>query len=171
MWGSPILSETNSGRPQGGEQLTRAPSRTGELFACGEILGAKAVGGYGYGSKESHQETAGFSPSFHLPGFHLGYIFLTHSHINPYPNDVQAVPSSNSYPGEQGARWAVHVSGKGGTGRAPSSNHEKNNNIFCCCGVPWAAPRGLNETRVCLPVDNHRGRLSCVFQLIAIPPV
>ena len=28
--------------------------------------------GYGYGSKLSHQRTAGFSPRFHLPGFHLG---------------------------------------------------------------------------------------------------
>ena len=23
--------------------------------------------------------TAGFSPRFHLPGFHFGYLFLTHS--------------------------------------------------------------------------------------------
>ena len=25
---------------------------------------------------------AGFSPWFHLPGFHFGYLFLTHSHLN-----------------------------------------------------------------------------------------
>ena len=35
---------------------------------------------YGCGSKLSHQGTAGFSLWFHLPGFHFGYLFLTHSH-------------------------------------------------------------------------------------------
>ena len=25
--------------------------------------------------------TAGFGPCFHLPGFHCGYVFLTHSHL------------------------------------------------------------------------------------------
>ena len=29
----------------------------------------------------TRNRTAGFSPWFHLPGFHLGYPFLTHSHI------------------------------------------------------------------------------------------
>ena len=38
------------------------------------------LGALGYGSKLRHQ-TAGFSPCFHLPGFHLGYLFLTHSHL------------------------------------------------------------------------------------------
>ena len=32
------------------------------------------------GSKLNHQGTTGFSPWFHLPGFHFGYLFLT-SHI------------------------------------------------------------------------------------------
>ena len=36
----------------------------------------------GCGSKLNHQGTAGFSPCFLLPGFHFGYHFLTHSHIN-----------------------------------------------------------------------------------------
>ena len=35
---------------------------------------------YGYGSKLSHQGTAGFGPCVHLPGFHFGYLFLTHTH-------------------------------------------------------------------------------------------
>ena len=35
----------------------------------------------GYGSKLNHQGPAGFGPCFHLPGFHFGYIFLTHSQI------------------------------------------------------------------------------------------
>ena len=35
----------------------------------------------GCGSKLNHQGTAGCSPSFHLPGFHFGYIFLTHSQL------------------------------------------------------------------------------------------
>ena len=33
------------------------------------------------GQNETRNWTAGFSPSFHLPGFHLGYIFLTHNHV------------------------------------------------------------------------------------------
>ena len=33
----------------------------------------------GYGSKLS--QTAGFGPCFHLPGFHRGYLFLTHSQL------------------------------------------------------------------------------------------
>ena len=35
---------------------------------------------HGYGSKLSHQGTAGFSPCFHLPGFYIGVtLFLTTS--------------------------------------------------------------------------------------------
>ena len=33
-----------------------------------------------YGSKLSHWGTADFSLCFHLPGFHFGYLCLTHSH-------------------------------------------------------------------------------------------
>ena len=36
---------------------------------------------YGCGSTLNHQGTADFSPCFHLPGFHFGYLFLTHSRI------------------------------------------------------------------------------------------
>ena len=36
----------------------------------------------GHGSKLNLQVTAVFSPWFHLPGFHVGHIFLTHSHVN-----------------------------------------------------------------------------------------
>ena len=36
---------------------------------------------YGCGSKLSHQGKACFSHGFHLPGFHFGYPFLTHSHM------------------------------------------------------------------------------------------
>ena len=35
----------------------------------------------GCGSKLIHQGTAGLSPCFHLPRFHFGYLFLTHSHV------------------------------------------------------------------------------------------
>ena len=40
---------------------------------------------YGYGSKMNHQGTAGLSPCFHFPGFHFGYIFLTHCHMGILP--------------------------------------------------------------------------------------
>ena len=36
---------------------------------------------FGYGSQLDHQGTAGFSLCFHLPGFHFGYLFLTHTHL------------------------------------------------------------------------------------------
>ena len=37
----------------------------------------------GYGSKLNHKKTAGFSPCFHLLGFHWGYPFLTHTQMEP----------------------------------------------------------------------------------------
>ena len=51
----------------------------------------------GYGSKINHQElgAAGFSPCFHLSGFHFGYILLTHSHLEP-KQQVPA-PSKDSF--------------------------------------------------------------------------
>ena len=36
-----------------------------------------------YGSKLSHQGTAGFGPCYCLAGFHFGCLFLTHSHLIP----------------------------------------------------------------------------------------
>ena len=33
----------------------------------------------GHRSTSNHQVTAGFRPCFHLPAFHFGYLFLTHS--------------------------------------------------------------------------------------------
>ena len=59
---------------------------------CAESRGAHGAGvpskriclgqaEYGYGTQLNHQGTAGFSPCFHLPGFHLGYLFLTHRNM------------------------------------------------------------------------------------------
>ena len=39
-----------------------------------------------------HQGTAGFSPFSHLPGFHFGYLFLTHSHLSKVKVYLQALP-------------------------------------------------------------------------------
>ena len=36
---------------------------------------------FGGGSKLNQLGTTGFSPWFHLPGFHFGYPFSTHSHL------------------------------------------------------------------------------------------
>ena len=44
----------------------------------------------GCGSELSHQGTAGFSPWFHLPGFHFGYPFWTHSHSQINDQGVRA---------------------------------------------------------------------------------
>ena len=35
--------------------------------------------------KINHKGTTGFSPAFHLPGFHLGYLLLTHSQLDGSP--------------------------------------------------------------------------------------
>ena len=42
---------------------------------------------HGCGSKLSQEGTAGFSLWFHLPGFHFGYLFLTHSHMASWRGD------------------------------------------------------------------------------------
>ena len=47
----------------------------------------------GYGSKVNHQGTADFGPCFHLPGFHLGYLFLTHSQEGPCIHEGELVVS------------------------------------------------------------------------------
>ena len=48
------------------------------------------------GSILSHQGTAGFRPCFHLPGFHFGYLILTHSHMNQIETKVKTPsPSGN----------------------------------------------------------------------------
>ena len=58
--------------------LCDASGRMSKALTFGTSL-HKLTGGYG--SKLNHQGTAGFSPCFHLPGFHFGYIFLTHSQV------------------------------------------------------------------------------------------
>ena len=54
---------------------------------CRGLSGARAIFSdrkgcaiYSCGSK-FRRGYAGFGPCFHLPGFHLGYIFLSHGHI------------------------------------------------------------------------------------------
>ena len=49
------------------------------------------------GSKLNHQETAGFSPCFHLPGFHFGYLFLTHSHVCVTTASIPATATAARY--------------------------------------------------------------------------
>ena len=55
--------------------------------AGGQGAGGTAQGGAsaenGYGSKFNHRGTAGFRTGFHLPGFHFGYLLLTHSEMTP----------------------------------------------------------------------------------------
>ena len=48
------------------------------LHACARWESWGVMGSHGCRSTSNHQETTGFSPCFHLPGFHLGYLFLTH---------------------------------------------------------------------------------------------
>ena len=63
-----------------------------------------------YGSKLSHQRTAGFSPCFHLPGFQFGVtLFLTHIH---HPS---ASPSSGQMPCSSPC-WTVTEAKRGSLG-------------------------------------------------------
>ena len=48
----------------------------------------------GYGSELCHQGTTDCSPCFHLPGFHVGYLCLTHSQICLGRDSVQHVGST-----------------------------------------------------------------------------
>ena len=61
----------------------------------------------------SHEGTAVFGPWFHLPGFHFGYLFLTHTHFMPcFPGDLVAF-WPNGFPaisdGSRGLSIAVAV--------------------------------------------------------------
>ena len=58
--------------------------RQGQQVGC-PLSGQLWISSLGSGSKLNHQGTTGFSPWFHLPGFHFGYLFLTHSHLAPVP--------------------------------------------------------------------------------------
>ena len=64
-----------------GDSQNRFPEVLGFLFASLSIP-------TGYGSKLSHQGTAGFGRCFHLPGFHFVYLFLTHTQPNGGPNPL-----------------------------------------------------------------------------------
>ena len=52
----------------------------------------------GYGSNLNQQGTTGFSPCFHLPGFHFGDLFLTHVPSPKSPFEVRRSPQSPEEP-------------------------------------------------------------------------
>ena len=71
-------------------------------------LAKTCVWQYGYGSKLTHHGTAGFGPWFHLLGFHLGYLFLTHSHISSrglVPSSLQTMLEPYVYPLHMWMGW------------------------------------------------------------------
>ena len=84
-WAKERAKEAAAGL-EGGE-ATAAP-RTGRGAG---VRGSHAVGmplwqsRCGYGSKFNHQGTTGFGLCFHLPGFHVGCLLLTHSHADSRP--------------------------------------------------------------------------------------
>ena len=45
------------------------------------FLLARTLEDLAMGQNSSRNRTAGFCPCFHLPGFHFGYLFLTHSQL------------------------------------------------------------------------------------------
>ena len=61
---------------------------------------------YGYGSKLSHQGTAGCSPCVHLPGFHFGYLFLTQPYAAPAVEDS----ASRAYSEREGSTFRQPLS-------------------------------------------------------------
>ena len=62
------------GRPVDRRRGSLGGSKMGESTSW--VLESRPIG-----SKFNHQGTTGFSSWFHLPGFHFGYPFLTHSQL------------------------------------------------------------------------------------------
>ena len=61
----------------------------------------------GYGSK-LNQGTAGFSPWLHLPGFHFGHLFLTHSHVVQFDDFMAFIGAfCRSHMARWTRRWVV----------------------------------------------------------------
>ena len=50
---------------------------------------------FGCGSKIQPPGDRRFCPGFHLPGFHVGYPFLTYGHIWPFPHEMQTILSES----------------------------------------------------------------------------
>ena len=68
--------------------------------ANAKVLGSTNPQAHGYGSKLNHQETAGFSPCFHLLGKHLVSIFDPHPH-----SGAGNVPAWNKKWTLEGTSW------------------------------------------------------------------
>ena len=67
---------------------TRVRTRA-RLIRPGHGSGKKRKDHLGMGQNQTTRNwTAGFSPWFHLPGFHLGYLLLTHSHFKSWEGDL-----------------------------------------------------------------------------------
>ena len=82
--------KTETGCLRGGSLSTQVVAEGVQALKCskpkgsiqsGQTCNAAGVASLGCRSKLNHEGTAGFSPCFHLPRFHLGYLFLTHSHL------------------------------------------------------------------------------------------
>ena len=59
------------------------------MSEVGELMqGNRGIRVYGCGSKLNRTGYAGFGLCFHLPGFHFGTGFLSHSHIH-FGNPLQ----------------------------------------------------------------------------------
>ena len=87
---------------------------------------------FGYGSKLNHQGTAGFSPCFHLPGFHFGYIFLTHGYLAEC--EVGSCPRDAGRTYLSWDQWVAtgefrHATGMGARGQA----WQPQGPWHCCC--------------------------------------
>ena len=63
----------------------RKPSKTQRLREArfrATLFPFEVTLSFGHGSKLNDQGTAGFASCFHLPGFQLGYLVLTHCHLD-----------------------------------------------------------------------------------------
>ena len=87
----------------------RGSITTGNMFSC--FPGDLSTNGYR--SKLNHQETAGLSPCFHVPGFHFRYIFLTHGQIKApvsiFPRGVEELTAGarrEAPEGDQPSDWS-----------------------------------------------------------------
>ena len=72
---------SSRGVPTNAEQVLQIEPGTGRVQLIGPVFKGDWSLGTGCGSKLNRRGYAGFGPCFHLPGFHFGTGFLSHSQL------------------------------------------------------------------------------------------
>ena len=120
-------------------------------------------------SKLNHQGTAGFGHGFHLPGFHFGYPFLTHSHLKYPRHRLPSTRKTNSgrlISGLIGQRPRLFRDKRGKNAEAP--RHPELAQTQSRGGGDWAGPPlGKPTADPCLGSSPCRclGKQTCHHKL------